>query len=161
MNDAEADGARRAALHARRGRVGRRGGREERRREVEDAVRPVGRTGQGHLLKVVNDATPERFREPKAGNRVVALKLKLKNLTAATYEDYVTNGARLVDARGKKHKAPALGALEPHLGQIKLARNGTATGWITFEVPDGVAISKLTYELNSGFGGQVATWKLR
>ncbi|MEZ5098981.1 MAG: DUF4352 domain-containing protein [Thermoleophilia bacterium] len=113
------------------------------------------------LLKVVNDATPEEFREPKAGNRVVALKLKLKNLTARTYEDYVTNGARLVDARGKTRKAPALGSVEPHLGQIKLARNGTATGWITFEVPEGVAISKFKYELNSGFGGQVATWRLR
>lgn len=113
------------------------------------------------LLKVVNDATPEDFREPKEGNRVVALKLKLKNLTAATYEDYVTNGARLVDAKGKKHDAPALGAVDPHLGQIKLAKNGTATGWITFEVPEGVGLSKFTYELNSGFGGQVATWKLR
>lgn len=116
------------------------------------------------VLKVVDPAEPKdpEFFGPEKGQRWVAVRVRLKNIGSATYDDSPDNGARVIDSKGQQFDATIAtgiraGALFP--GIVKVRPGSAAVGFIVFEVPETAKVVTLQFGLNSGFADDFGEWK--
>jgi hypothetical protein len=113
------------------------------------------------LLAVQN--APEvdyRVATPNAGDRYVAVLLRIVNLRRDRYNDSPSNGARLITATRAAYPI-ALPGKEPNLDEMAaIPPGGSHTGWLTFEVPIQAHLSKFMFVLDSGFAPGRGEWLL-
>lgn len=115
------------------------------------------------LTKVVNPATPDSdFMKPKAGNKFVALEVRLENVGQAVYSDAPVNGATLIDGEGQQFNTSLFRVQEGQSlnGSVTINAGDVRKGMIVFEVPEGAKLAKFQFALNSGFADQKGEWTL-
>lgn len=117
-------------------------------------------------VTVVTVANPAKgasdYITPKAGNKYVAVQVRLRNTGRAGYDDSPSNGAKVVDVQGQQYEAttdditagPSLPA------DTKIAPGGMVLGFLVFEVPATVRLSGFQFTLDSGFADQTGEWTL-
>ena len=90
------------------------------------------------------------------------MQLHVRNEAAASFENNANNETTIVLSNGKKDEAdynPIAGCGNFDNGQVKLAAGASATGCVTFQVPNGEKIAKVRYG-NSVYPGITARWQL-
>ena len=108
-------------------------------------------------LSFVDPAPGAKYFQPNAANRFVAIRVELRNVGTALYEDTTSNGAG-VDSGGRLRRASILDAAEPGLNRPRLRPGAGKTGTLSFEVPKGARIRSLRLALDSGFGPETGIW---
>lgn len=113
--------------------------------------------------KVINPASgANQYSNPASGKHFVGVKLRVRNTAAVTYQNNANNETTIVLSNGKTGHAnysPIAGCGNFSNGQIKLASRASATGCVTFQVPNGQKITKVRYH-NTVFPGTTAEWHL-
>jgi uncharacterized protein DUF4352 len=113
--------------------------------------------------KVIDPASgANQYSNPASGKHFVAVKLRVRNTAAITYQNNANNETTIVLFNGKTGHAnynPIAGCGNFSNGQIKLASHASATGCVTFQVPNGQKITKVRYH-NTVFPGTTAEWHL-
>jgi hypothetical protein len=114
------------------------------------------------LLKVQDPAhVIGQFGAPAAGNKLVAVQLKLTNLSHAFYHDSPGNGTKLISTSGRMYST-VLPGVDPNLdGLGGMDWGESQVGRLTFEVPIKMRPWKLRFVLDSGFADHVGQWLLR
>lgn len=112
-------------------------------------------------LGVVDPAPGSEFFQPQRENRFVSIRVELVNVGSIGYVDTTSNGARIVDGRGRTLRAAIIDAAQPGLGRPRLRPGQSKTGTLTFEVPKGVRVRAFRLTLDSGFGPETGVWALR
>ncbi|AJF70143.1 hypothetical protein SVTN_33895 [Streptomyces vietnamensis] len=130
---------------------------------VGDTLNLTGFTGKAKLavtvVKVVDPATGKDTR-PGAGERYVAVQIRLHNTGAEVYSDAPDNSAKVVDAQGQRFNSwitettagPGFG------GTVTIPVGDTALGYITFKVPSDSKITKIQFTMESGFANNTGQW---
>jgi len=97
---------------------------------------------------------------PAPGNRLVAVEFSFTDRSVNPYKT-ATDAATVVDAQGKsyKDKVALRLSVNPLITSVNVPAGGTQTGYIPFEVPQGVSISKVRWSMDLDTG-QVGEWKL-
>lgn len=90
----------------------------------------------------------------------MAIRVELVNVGTVHYSDTVSNGARLLDSRGRLIRAHILNAAEPGLNRPRLRVGDCKSGTLSFELPKRVRIRALRLTLDSGFGPETGLWTL-
>ncbi len=124
--------------------------------------------GSGHvyrltLVKVIDPATgADQFSTPDNGKRFVGLVFTIKALTGSPQNEDANNDAVVVGGNGQNYRADfdrIARYTNFDTGMIHLAQGDTVTGSVTFQVPNGVTVSKVQWTALSGFGSTVE-WDL-
>jgi hypothetical protein len=125
--------------------------------------------GSGHvyqvtLAKVIDPATGEnQFTVPDDGKRFVGLIFKVKALTGSPQSEDANNNAMVIGGNGQTYSADfdgIAGYTNFDDGAIRVAQGETVTGAVTFQIPNGVTVSNVTWTALSGFGSTVE-WIVR
>ncbi len=116
------------------------------------------------LVKVIDPAKGvDQFSSPDRGKRFVGLIFTVKALTGSPQNEDANNDAVVVGGNGQTYSADfdgIAGYTNFDGGAIHVAQGDTVTGSVTFQVPNGVAVSKVQWTALSGFGTTVE-WNLR
>ena len=98
------------------------------------------------LVKVIDPARgADQFTSPDSGKRFVGLVFKIKALTGSPQNEDANNDAVLVGSDGQNYSADfdgIAGYTNFDTGTIRVAQGDTVTGAVTFQVPNGITISK-------------------
>jgi hypothetical protein len=117
-----------------------------------------GDTYRVTLVKVIDPArSADQFSSPASGKRFVGLVFKIKALTGSPKNEDADTDAVLV-GDGQNYSADfegIVGYTNFDTGTIHVAQGDTVTGSVTFQVPDGVTVSKVRWSALSGFGSTV------
>lgn len=144
-----ASGALATGRHAPPGRVGSR----------FDLVDGSGDTYRVTLVKVIDPARgADQFSSPDGGKRFVGLVFRIKALTGSPQNEDANNDAVLVGSNRQNYSADfdgITGYTNFDSGTIHVAQGDTVTGSVTFQVPQGVTVSKVQWSALSGFGSTV------
>jgi hypothetical protein len=115
------------------------------------------------LKQVINPADgASQYSKPASGQHFVGVQLHVRNEAAASFENNANNETTIVLSNGKKDEAdynPIAGCGNFDNGQVKLAAGASATGCVTFQVPNGEKIAEVRYG-NSVYPGITARWQL-
>jgi len=118
-----------------------------------------GDTYRVTLVKVIDPAQgADQFSSPDSGKRFVGLVFTIKALTGSPQNEDANNDAVLVGRNGQNYSADfddISGYTNFDSGTIHVAQGDTVTGAVTFQVPDGVPVSKVQWSALSGFGSLV------
>ena len=116
------------------------------------------------LVKVIDPAKgADHVSAPDSGKRLVGLIFKVKALVGSPQNEDADNDAVVVGGNGQTYSADfdqIAGYTNFEDGAIHVARGETVTGSVTFQVPNGVTVSKAQWTALSGFGSTVE-WNLR
>ena len=118
-----------------------------------------GRVYQVTLAKVIDPAKgANQFTVPDDGKRFVALIFSIKALTGSPQNEDANDDAVVIGGNGQTYPADFAGIAGytnfDH-GTIQVAQGETVTGSVTFQVPNGVAVSNVKWTTLSGFGSVV------
>jgi len=123
---------------------------------VEDGS---GSVYQVTLAKVIDPAKGEnQFAVPADGKRFVGLIFRIKALTGSPQTEDANDNAVVIGGNGQTYSADfngIAGYTNFDDGTIRVAQGDTVTGSVTFQVPDGVTVSRVTWTALSGFGSMV------
>ncbi|MFI6515269.1 serine/threonine-protein kinase [Spirillospora sp. NPDC050679] len=114
------------------------------------------------VTKVVQDARSSGF--PLEGQRLVAVRVTLKNAGDVVYRDAPTNGAHLIDDRGNQYSANSAVSVTAGNsvagGLLTLTPGSSHSGYFVFPVPKGTrAATKFQFALDSGTADDVGEWR--
>src|SRR5215472_2726517 len=113
------------------------------------------------LKKVIDPAGgANSYSKPASGKHFVGVKLRVKNTAATTYQNNANNETVVVLSDGKTLHAnykPIANCGNFDNGQIKLKSGAASTGCVTFQVPKGQTVAKVSYS-NTVFPGTTAQW---
>ena len=105
-----------------------------------------GDTYQVSLVKVIDPARgADQFSSPDSGKRFVGLVFKVRALTGSPKNEDANIDAVLVGGNGQNYSADydgIAGYTNFDSGTIHVAQGDTVTGAVTFQVPDGITVSK-------------------
>ena len=111
--------------------------------------------------KVIDPASgANQYSNPASGKHFVGVKLRVRNTAAVTYQNNANNETTIVLSNGKTGHAnynPIAGCGNFSNGQVKLASHASATGCVTFQVPNGQRVTRVRYH-NTVFPGTTAEW---
>jgi len=120
--------------------------------------------GKGNVLRVtlVRVIDPARgadqLSSPDRDKRFVGLVFRIKALTGSPQDEDANNDAVVVGGNGQTYSADfqaIAGSTNFDHGAIHVAQGETATGSVTFQVPNGVKVSEVRWTELSGFGSTV------
>ena len=111
------------------------------------------------LVKVVDPAKgADQFTVPESGKRFVGLIFRVKALAGSPQNEDANNDAVVVSGNGQTYSADfdgIAGYTNFNGGAIRVAQGATVTGSVTFQVPNGVTVSRVRWTALSGFGAKV------
>jgi len=118
-----------------------------------------GNVYQVTLVKVIDPAQPaNQLDAPDSGKRLVGAVFGIKALTGSPKDEDANNDAVLAGGNGQHYQAD-FGSIAGYTnfdsGAIHVAQGDTVTGAVTFQIPDGVKVSKIQWTTLSGFGSTV------
>jgi hypothetical protein len=113
------------------------------------------------LARVIDPATGQnQFTAPEGGKRFVGLVFKVKALTGSPQNEDANNDAVVIGGDAQTYSADFDG-IAGHTnfdhGMIRVAQGETVTGSVTFQMPNGVTVSKVKWTALSGYGS-TAEW---
>ena len=115
-----------------------------------------GDTYRVTLVKVIDPARgADQFSSPDSGKRFVGLVFKVRALIGSPKNEDANIDAVLVGGNGQNYSADydgIAGYTNFDSGTIHVAQGDTVTGAVTFQVPDGITVSKVQWTAVSGFG---------
>ncbi|MGH3184593.1 MAG: hypothetical protein ACRDOE_22180, partial [Streptosporangiaceae bacterium] len=118
-----------------------------------------GDTYRVTLVKVIDPARGAgQFNSPDTGSRFVGLVFSIKALTGSPQNEDANDDAVLVGGNGRSYSADfddIAGYTNFDNGSIHVPQGDTVTGSVTFQVPNGVTVSKAQWSALSGFGSMV------
>ena len=128
---------------------------------------PVSDTGGAQLditlTKLIDPAHgANSYSNPAKNDHFVGVKLAIHNTAASTYQNNANNETTITLANGKTLHAnynPIAGCGNFDNGQLKLKSGTSDTGCVTFQVPKGQKVTKVSYG-NAVFPGQIAEWNV-
>ena len=110
------------------------------------------------LVTVIDPARgADQLSSPDSGHRFVGLVFRVKALTGSPQDEDANNDAVVVGGNGQTYPAgfqAIAGYTNFDHGAIHVAQGETATGSVTFQVPNGVEVSKVRWTALSGFGSR-------
>lgn len=116
------------------------------------------------VTKVFDRATPKsEIFTPKAGNRWVAVELRIENKGNRVYNDSPWMGATLVDNEGQEHRPSLISNIQEgvSLTSVTISAGDSRKGVLVFELPNDLKAAKFLYAVKSGlFGNQRGEWRL-
>lgn len=104
----------------------------------------------------INVENPE-YTQAKAGQRFVAVELTLTNGTASTISSNANVDTTVVGTNGQVYSfalADRRGCTNFNYGDFTIAPGASETGCVVYELPEGVTVAKVQFELN----GEVRSW---
>jgi hypothetical protein len=111
------------------------------------------------LVKVIDPArAADQFSAPDSGRRRVGLIFRIKALTGSPQNEDANNDAVVIGGNGQTYSADfdkIAGYTDFNNGAIHVPQGGTVTGSVTFQVPNGVTVSRVQWTALSGFGSTV------
>lgn len=117
------------------------------------------------LLQIVPSASSsEQGFGPESGDQLVAVQLRVKNLSSAPYSDSTSDCVTATDAADQsippQEDSPVtVGPAFP--GIVDLTPGGSVTGVLTFEIGSGDSLAAVHFDPSRGDGGSpIATWKV-
>jgi hypothetical protein len=117
------------------------------------------------LLQIVPSASSsEQGFGPESGDQLVAVQLRVKNLSSAPYSDSTSDCVTATDAADQsippQEDSPVtVGPAFP--GIVDLTPGGSVTGVLTFEIGSGDSLTAVHFDPSRGDGGSpIATWKV-
>ena len=117
-----------------------------------------GDTYRVTLAKVIDPAQgADQFTTPDNGNRFVGAVFTIAAISGSPQNEDANSDAVLVGSNGQSYTADfsdIAGYTNFNDGQISVAQGATATGAVTFQVPEGVKVAKVQWQ-PSGFGSAV------
>ena len=119
-----------------------------------------GNTYRVTMVKVIDPARgADQSSSPDTGKRFVGLVFRIRALTGSPQNEDADSDAVLVGGNGQTYSADYSDGIAGYTnfdsGSIHVAQGNTVTGAVTFQVPDGVTISKIQWSALSGFGSMV------
>ncbi len=118
-----------------------------------------GDTYRVALVKIIDPAQgADQFTTPDNGNRFVGAIFTIKAISGSPQDEDANNDAALVGSNGQTYNSDIssiAGYTNFSEGQIKVAQGESTTGAVTFQVPNGVKVSKVQWSASSGFGSTV------
>ncbi|MFF5705022.1 DUF4352 domain-containing protein [Streptomyces sp. NPDC012794] len=111
------------------------------------------------------DVTLTRVVDPAGrvdADRLVAVELRLENTGTVPYEDSPAPAAHLLDAEGQRFtgSSTATGAGPSLPGTLTLPPGGSASGFVTFRLPEDARLAAVQFALDAGLGDDVGHWSL-
>ncbi|MCY4086137.1 MAG: DUF2511 domain-containing protein [Actinomycetia bacterium] len=123
--------------------------------ETATLVGPGGAVFTVTLHKIIDPAEIEH--KPGPGNRLVAAKVELGNISSAAYSPGDAAGVvSVIDTNGNEY-GPIASGRRPRLWDISVEPGASQAGFVTFEVPEEIQLGALTWSAN-GPRGDVAEW---
>ena len=123
-----------------------------------------GNTYQVTLVKIIDPAQGAgQFGSPDNGERFVGAVFSVKAVKGSPQNENANDDAVLVGGNGRNYPADfaaIAGYANFDNGDIHVSQGDTVTGAVTFQVPDGVSVSKIKWGALSGFGAIVG-WDVR
>lgn len=115
------------------------------------------------LVQVIDPAQgSDSYTTPDAGKRFVGAKFTVAG-TAGTLKDDANNDATLIGSDGQTYTADfndIAGCTNFDGGSFTVASGSSSTGCVVFQVPTGVTVAKVRFDINGGFGNSIAEWKV-
>ena len=113
------------------------------------------------LVKIIDPAQgADQFTTPDVGKRFVGAVFTIK--ANAAYDDDANSDATITGSDGQTYSADfsdIAGYTNFNSGEVKLAAGESSTGVVVFQVPNGVTIANVKYDVSGGFAsGPVPTW---
>lgn len=122
-----------------------------------------GDTYRVALVKIVDPAQgADQFATPDNGMRFVGAVFTINAISGSPQNEDANNDAALVGSNGQTYNSDPdsiTGYTNFSEGQINVAQGQSTTGAVTFQVPNGVKVSKVQWSTSSGFGSTVQ-WNL-
>jgi Domain of unknown function (DUF4352) len=103
-----------------------------------------------------------KYSQPSAGKSFVGVKLRIKNIGKASYQNNANNETTITVSGGKALVAdynPITGCGNFDNGQVSLSVGGAKTGCVTFQVSSGQKVAAVRYA-NTVFPGTTAEWRV-
>jgi hypothetical protein len=117
------------------------------------------------LLQVVPSASSsEQGFGPDSGDQLVAVQLRVKNLSSAPYSDPTSDCVTATDAadqsiQPQEDSPVTVGPAFPDI--VDLTPGASVTGVVTFEIGSGDSLAAVHFDPSQGDGrGPIATWKV-
>jgi hypothetical protein len=112
------------------------------------------------LLRVDQQASPaNEFEAAQPGHHLAAAQFRVSATTSV--DENANNNATATGSDEQAYTSSIASVAEGTNfanGQIRLQSGGRLVGWVTFELPDGVRITKVQWTPASGFSAQAAEW---
>lgn len=120
----------------------------------------VGTKYEVTLLRVDQQALPEsEFMGAQPGHHLAAAQFRVRAITPV--DENANNNATATGADEQAY-TPSLTSVAEGTnfanGAIRLQPGDSLVGWVTFELPDGVRITKVQWTPAAGFAAQAAQW---
>lgn len=116
------------------------------------------------LLGVIDPLSVGEFDSPDKGKRYVGVRIALKNIGTAAYDDSPSNGAALLTRTDEQLDTTIVSGGpcdSPFASSAKIAPGARQQGCIPFEAPRGAKLKTFQFTLASGFGPDAGEWRLR
>jgi len=111
------------------------------------------------LVKIIDPARgADEYATPDSGKRFVGAIFKIKALSGSPQDENANNDAAAIGSDGQTYLADfndISGYTNFDNGSIQVTQGETVTGSVTFQVPDGVTITKVQWTSASGSGTAV------
>jgi hypothetical protein len=123
-----------------------------------------GDTYRVTLVKVIDPAPgADQFNAPDSDSRFVGAVFEIKALKGSLQNENANNDAAIIGSNGQTYHAD-FDAIDGNTnftnGSVKVAQGDTATGAVTFQVPNGIKVTELQWTGASGYGSTVQ-WHVR
>lgn len=111
------------------------------------------------LVKVIDPARgADQSSAPDDGKRFVGVIFRVRALAGSPQNEDANNDAVVIGGNGQTYSADfdeITGYTNFKDGAIHVAQGETVTGSVTFQVPNGVTVSRIQWTALSGFGSRV------
>lgn len=112
-------------------------------------------------VKILDPAAPDNsFDAAPSGKQLVGVEFVIKGVSGSEQDDADHNTA-VQGTNGQIYSSNVGGiaaGTDFNNGQYNTSPGSSETGWVNFEVPDGVNITNVQWSPDSGMGGSTATW---
>jgi hypothetical protein len=123
-----------------------------------------GDTYRVRLDKVIDPAQgADQFTTPNHGMRFVGVVFTIKAISGSPKDEDADNDAAVIGSNGQTYTSDVssiAGYTDFSNGQINVAQGDSTKGAVTFQLPNGIAVSKVQWSASSGFGS-TSQWTLR
>lgn len=111
------------------------------------------------LLEVIDPARTNKDVFVDPDNRLVAFRLKIKNVGNELYDDDPADLAEVVDAQGRQYQADPFDIIDPGFGHLRMGPGVAIEGVITFEIPKNLRLTSFVFPATH-FEGDSGKWTL-
>ena len=116
-----------------------------------------GQNVQLLVVDMVDNAPAPEFSDPEAGNKFVAVRLVVSNLSGEPFNTFAGVSSKLIDNAGQQFSRGFVDAqVGPSFSSFEVPSNDVRAGWLTFEIPQTSAAQRFQWDLDT----DVAEWDL-